>query len=384
MNGFDKKIDSALLQTFRSGNRNVMLSVIIFADEAMKEETKRELQKCGGTLKYDLGILGALSAAMPASQLAEFSQRDCVVYISSDAVATTCMDLARKIVGAEQESYTGEGIGVAVLDTGCYPHTDLTMPANRIEKFVDFVGGKKRPYDDNGHGTHCCGIIAGNGFASNGKFAGIAPKASLIVLKVMGKNGEGKTSDILAGLDWIWKNRAIYNIRVVSISLGAIVRDNTIYDPLMLACEKLWNSGLIVVAAAGNEGPSPATIGSPGVSKKVITVGCLDDHRTIQREDDTIAPFSSRGPSHYTKYKPDLVAPGVDIMSLSNENNGYVPMTGSSMSTPIVSGACALLLEKSPQLSQDEVKSILIRNAHSLKLSRNEQGSGMVDLTGLL
>jgi len=382
MNGHDNKIDSAILQTTSNGNTKNYVSIIIFADEEQKEVIKSEVARLGGQLKYDIGILGALAASLPASRLLELSKSDAVIYIASDAAATTYLDIARKAIGAG-DTYTGEGIGVAVLDTGCYPHADLITPQNRIRKFVDLVGGKKHAYDDNGHGTHCCGIVAGNGFSSNGKFKGIAPKANIIAIKVMNAAGEGKTSDILAGIDWVWNNKDTYNIRIASISLGALAR-GLAYDPLMMACEKLWDSGVIVVAAAGNEGPELGTIGTPGVSKKIITVGCLDDQRSLERDIFTIAPFSSRGPSPHSKYKPDLVAPGVDIMSLSIENNGYTAMSGSSMSTPIVSGACALMLEKNPNLTQDEVKSILIRNAFSLHLSRYEQGSGMVDLSSIL
>ena len=217
---------------------------------------------------------------------------------------------------------------------------------------------------------------------SNGKYTGIAPKANLIGLKVMNAYGEGNSSDILAALEWVNDNRQTYNIRVVSLSFGTLSTGNA-FDPLILAVERLWDKGVVVVAAAGNEGPSLATISSPGSSKKIITVGCSDDKGTVDIKDDTIADFSSRGPSPYSRMKPDLVAPGVDIFSLST-SGGYVPMSGTSMSTPVISGCCALLLEKEPKLSPDEVKRHLINCTDSLNQPYVSQGGGLVNAASLL
>ena len=383
-NEFNNKVDLSISRICSSAKNNEIVSVIVFADEKEKEAIRNKLKDCGCLLKYELDMLGAFAVDTYAHKINEIAKEESIIYIANDAEATTCMNIARPTVGADDVAYTGKDVGVAVIDTGIYPHDDLTLNSNRIVEFVDFVQGKKKPYDDNGHGTHCSGILASDGVSSQGKYRGIAPEANLIGLKVMNAGGEGNTSDILAALDWVWKNKEKYNIRVVSLSLGSPSGGKRAYDPMVLACERLWNSGIVVVAAAGNEGPALRTIDTPGVSRKIITVGCSDDQETPNFKDDTIADFSSRGPSPYGKGKPDLVAPGVNIMSLANHGSGYIPMSGTSMSTPVVAGCCALLLEKSPNLSPNEVKQRLLRSTYTLKRPSVEQGSGLINLTKLL
>src|SRR5690606_13484017 len=182
--------------------------------------------------------------------------------------------------------------------------------------FKDFVKGKTSPYDDNGHGTHCAGDAAGNGYASDGKYKGPAPGAKLIGVKVLDKAGSGQLSDVISGIEWCIQNREKYNIRVLSLSLGS--RTNSSYkdDPVAQAVEKAWDHGITVVAAAGNDGPDPGTISSPGIHPRIITVGASNDKGTPTIRDDEAASFSSRGPTPDGVTKPDLLAPGTDIVSL--------------------------------------------------------------------
>ena len=211
---------------------------------------------------------------------------------------------------------------------------------------------------------------------------GVAPGADLIVLKVMDKNGGGLISDIAAGIEWIIEHKEQYNIRVVSMSLGV---DNRLgrNDALLKEAERLWDHGIAVFVAAGNNGPERKTINVPGVSPKLITVGCVDDLRTVQRTDDVIAEFSSRGPAHKT-VKPDVVAPGVDIISLKNQQKQYVKMSGTSMSTPMAAGIAALMLQKRPDLTPQQIKDILMKNTYSLGEDKNSQGKGELDMVKIL
>ena len=166
-------------------------------------------------------------------------------------------------------------VGVAVVDTGIFRHIDF---GNRIVAFADFVNGKILPYDDSGHGTHVSGIIAGSGAASNKKYRGIAPQAAIVSVKVLDNMGNGKISDVLNGLKWIYQNRYLYNIRVVNISFGTTSGNDMRKErELIDSVEKLWDAGIIVVAAAGNSGPDVNSITVPGISKKIITVGAFDD-----------------------------------------------------------------------------------------------------------
>ncbi|AVM08596.1 S8 family peptidase [Bacillus velezensis] len=269
---------------------------------------------------------------------------------------------------------TGKGVTVAVIDTGIYQHPDL---AGRVIGFADFVNQKTEPYDDNGHGTHCAGDIASSGASSSGKYQGPAPEADLIGVKVLNKSGSGTLADIIEGVEWCIqynKEHTKNPIRIISMSLGgdALRYDKETDDPLVKAVEEAWNEGIVVCVAAGNSGPEAQTISSPGVSEKVITVGAYDDNDTAGNEDDTVASFSSRGPTVYGKEKPDILAPGVDIVSLRSPRSYldklqksnrvgslYFSLSGTSMATPICAGIAALILQQNPQLSPDEVKTLI-------------------------
>lgn len=383
-NELARKFDASIASQWNIAKSNELISVIIFAQNKNKEKLREKLIKNGCHIKYEFEIMNAFAVDACAGKIPEMAEDENIIYIASDTDAATCLDIARPAIGTDNVKYTGKGVGVAIIDTGIYPHNDLILSSNRITEFVDFVQGKKKPYDDNGHGTHVAGILASDGVSSKGKYRGIAPGVNIIALKVMNQNGEGSTSDIIAAMDWIWKNKNKYNIRIASLSLGSVVHGKQSYDPMVIAAEKLWDSGIVVIAAAGNEGPAAGTIDSPGVSRKIITVGCSDDKNTIPINDDTVADFSSRGPSPYTKSKPDLLAPGVNITSLANYGTGYVTMSGTSMSTPVISGCCALLLEKNPKLTPNEVKNLLIKNTDSLSQPKTTQGSGLINLKRLL
>lgn len=233
-----------------------------------------------------------------------------------DRKITTLLDTASPSVGAEQLKeigLTGKDVTIAVLDTGIYPHQDLE---ERIVAFKDFVKNKTEPYDDNGHGTHCAGDAAGSGLMSDGKYQGPASEANLVGVKVLDKVGAGSLSTVIAGIEWCIRNQEQLNIDVLSLSLGSPTEQGAEDDPVVEAVEKAWDSGIVVCVAAGNSGPAEQTIASPGISPKVITVGAADDQNTIDRSDDTIANFSSRGPTVDGLMKPDLLTPGVNIVSL--------------------------------------------------------------------
>ncbi|MEW6281574.1 MAG: S8 family peptidase [Candidatus Eremiobacterota bacterium] len=211
------------------------------------------------------------------------------------------------------QQFTGRGIGIAVVDTGIYPHPDFTFPHNRIVAFQDFVNQNTLPYDDNGHGTHTAGDAAGNGFMAEGLYRGPAPEANLIGVKVLDKNGNGLTSNILRGINWVVENKERYNIKVINLSLGSSQRwAFRKGDPIQQAVEKAVDAGITVVVSAGNEGPYPGSISAPGDNPRVITVGAVDDRNTAWTSDDRIPHFSSRGKAG--SGKPDLVAPGEAII----------------------------------------------------------------------
>jgi serine protease AprX len=226
---------------------------------------------------------------------------------------------------------------------------------------------------------------------------GVAPECLFVGVKILDAAGRGNASDVLAGLQWIVDNRERYNIRVANLSIGA--SDAGSSDPLVRAVEYAWDSGVIVNIAAGNNGPAPGSVTSPGISRKAITVGAYDDNKPTNVWGARLVNFSGRGPTSECIVKPDILAAGEDVVScLSNSpeispkrraelrlvNEYYVKMSGTSMATPIISGAIALLLEKYPRLKPDDVKYLIKKSAKPLDYSKNRQGWGAIDISELL
>ncbi|MCM1087775.1 MAG: S8 family peptidase [Muribaculaceae bacterium] len=282
---------------------------------------------------------------------------------------------------ALQQSCTGEPVTVAVLDTGVYTHPDLE---GRIVAFRDFVNDRNKIYDDSGHGTHVAGCIGGSGLLSGGKYKGIAPQCLLCIGKVLDQNGEGTIESMHRGLLWVMRNRYRYHIGVLNISVGIgdSGEKNKLAELLELL-EVIWDAGIVVVCAAGNSGPKNATISPLGNSQKVITVGCHEGGYFGNRS-NLCENYSGRGDLFALYRKPDIVAPGTDIKSCGSRGKTYVTKSGTSMATPIVSGAAALLLQKYPQLSNEQVKHKMVYSAKDLGDSWTKQGWGMLDIAALL
>ena len=275
------------------------------------------------------------------------------------------------IAGNMTEGIDGSGVTVAVLDTGLANHPDLN---GRQLCFRDFVGGRKNMYDDNGHGTHVCGILCGNGSLSGGQYRGIASGISLVVGKVLDEKGDGETDAMLEGMDWVLKVRSRYRIRILNISVGI----GSLEEPgrertLRRKVEELWEKGILVVCAAGNKGPGDGSISAVG-SGKAVTVGCHDGNYALgnPRRCET---YSGRGYSGSLIRKPDLVAPGVNVIA-PDRNGGYTPVTGTSFATPFVTGAAALLMQwgivmgNDPYLYGEKVKAYLRRGAKPIRGER--------------
>lgn len=267
----------------------------------------------------------------------------------------------------EKSFYTGKGIGVCIMDTGIYEHIDFV---GRIWAFYDFLAFKRRPYDDNGHGTHVAGLVAGDGTASMGKYRGAAPGCGIIALKVLDRYGNGSQEDVLRAFRWIREYRQQYRIRVVNISVGTTCNSKKDHTGLLKSVEQLWDEGMVIVTAAGNLGPKPGSITAPGSSKKVITVGSSD---LLEGR----GAISGRGPTEECVCKPDIVAPGNKIMScVPGKPFSYGVKSGTSMSTPLVTGAIACALEKDPALTNTDIKTMLMNSADDMGLPRTLQGWG--------
>jgi serine protease AprX len=330
-------------------------------------------------------------------------------------------EVARVAHRLNSGSINGRGVTVAVLDSGVAPVGDLE---GRIIGFKDFVNGNdSTPYDDYGHGTHVAGIVAGSGAASAGTdarqtYRGIAFGANIVGAKVLGATGEGTVSDAIAGIEWCIENRAVYNIRVINLSLGTRVRESYKTDPLCQAAERAVAAGIVVVATAGNKGKYNS-INSPGNDPAVITVGASNAGSTARRSDDVITSYTSRGPAAIdATMKPDLVAPGNRVVSLrapgswidtnqpqtnvpiseyskASGTTAYARISGSSMAAPAVAGAAAILIQANPQMTPNGVKAALMVSAQLLSgkdplkgttgvYDPFTQGAGELNLPGAL
>lgn len=312
-----------------------------------------------------------------------------------------------------QSGILGAGIGVAIIDSGLWNHPSLTLTPDgeprvtvHYDAIRDVVSGSL--IDKGGHGSHMASIIANSEATQSpgaSGFKGIAPASSLIPITAVSPDGDGDFLDIIRGIQWVINNKVAHNIRVLNLSLTATPRFAYWDDPMNQAVLKAWQAGITVVVAAGNDGSDWQTIGSPGNNPYVITVGALTDSWTPKdRRDDYIPDFSSRGPTPMGHIKPDVVAPGGHITglippdsTLAIENPNYLlktgefVSTGSSQSAAVVSGMAALLLSAKPELSNDEIKCLLMTSAEPaistdgrLAYSPFIQGSGSANVARAL
>ncbi|HEY7501876.1 MAG TPA: S8 family peptidase [Vicinamibacterales bacterium] len=335
--------------------------------------------------------LGGQVAIVPDASLEWLASQPEVAALSLDRAVRGTIDRTARTIGArwitDALGFDGAGVGVATIDSGVTGfHEELD---GRVVQFVDFVGGQPLAYDDYGHGTHVAGIIAGNGRSTNGERRGIAPGAHLVVLKALDAAGNGYTSTVIAAIDYAIAHRMDFNIRVINLSVAAGVYESYLKDPLTLAAKRAVDAGIVVVAAAGNNGLAAngqveyGGIASPGNAPWVVTVGASNSMGTVDRGDDIVAGFSSRGPSAIDdNAKPDLVAPGVAIeAATASEPN--MSLTGTSMAAPVVAGAIALMLEANPDLTPNAVKAILQYTSETRKgFDHFTQGAGFLNARG--
>ena len=310
-------------------------------------------------------------------------------------------DLATGMPSAWNAGYNGAGVGVAVIDSGINDsHPDLwdsTESYSRVVYRQDFTGTSASSsggaqYDLYGHGTHVAGIIGGNGYLSGGNYAGVAPGVNLVDLRALDLNGLGSDSTVIAAIQQAIALQKTYNIRVINLSLGRGIFVSYTQDPLCQAVESAWQAGIVVVVAAGNYGRLSVnnsngfgTITAPGNDPYVLTVGAMKSNGSTSPSSETKASYSSKGPTTYDHVvKPDIMAPGNDIVSLSapganlessypgelvtgnDGNNDYFTLSGTSMATPVVAGAVALLLQENSALTPDQVKARLMKTAYKV------------------
>ncbi len=368
------KIDKTLLFIVQTLKENHKFECIIKANDYIR--LKKILINRKIIIIKEYPFINAFLVSLNKKQISQLSVFSQVKHICAISKASALMNIAKKIMCVDELPLTGENIGIAFIDTGIKQHADFILGKNRIAFFKDFINNKDKIYDDNGHGTFVAGVASGNGALSAGQYSGIAPKSSIISLKALNNLGEASADKILEAMEWVYENCNQYNIKVICMSFGSDPLGFN--DPIMSGAEALWSKGVVVVAAAGNSGPEYQTIKSPGVSSKIITVGGFNDNRydnlNFNEKFFEIAEFSSRGPA-FSRFKPDLVAPAVDIISCGIEKD-YVSLSGTSVATPMIAGICALILQENPTLKPNEVKRILLSKCKPIIFNKNVEGFG--------
>ena len=389
-----------------------VIRVIVQKTVALDRAPEQAVTRLGGHVTRDLSIINGFAATIPASAVRDLARTSGVRVISLDRKVNVAgggsggspNSVYPKVVKASNVNntgITGRTITVAVVDTGITEVADLAGRVVPVQNGGLLGGtspcknfsGESTCSDSYGHGTFIAGIIAGNGAASNGTWKGVAPQANVLSVKIAGASGAADVSNVLAGIQWVVSYKSTYNIKVLNLSLGTNSTQTYRSDPMNYAVEKAWDAGIVVVVAASNLGPAAGTISKPGDDPWVITVGAIDDQGTVGLGDDTIPNFSARGPTAADGLdKPDLVAPGGHIISLravgsaidTNFPNyidgAYRKGSGTSMSTAVVSGTVALMLQANPSWSPNRVKYALTATARNDASNDIEDvGAGVVD-----
>jgi len=371
----------------------------------------------GGQVTKDLRIINAFAAQLPAGEVERLAREPGVRWISFDAPVirqggpdepietVNLLNAYIWAIGADAvwaEGYQGSSVTVAVVDSGIRSNykgkklSDLNYSDSRRSRVLyseSFSTDSTNLHDEFGHGTHVAGIIGGNGALSDGAYIGVAPRVNLLSVKVSDAYGAGYESDVVAGLQWIYEHEEEYDIRVVNISLNSSVPQSYHTSPLDAAVEILWFNEMVVIVSAGNSAVDHNGILYPPANDPfVITVGAVDDRGTLDTGDDVLAPFSAYGETPDGFFKPDLVAPGTNIISLSAGRGAritrehwdhrvgkyYFRMSGTSMASAVTSGAAALLLQAQPQLNPDQVKWRLMHTAEPFPVEG--AGAGYLNL----
>ena len=365
---------------------------------------ERLVTQFGGRVGAELPIVGGFAANVPYRAIVALSGLHGVI---SEVVPDSAVSFAGSygegsgvasavypsVVGADQlwnAGYAGGHVGVAVIDTGINNTGDL---AGKVVHSEDF-SGEGDNVDHFGHGTFIGGLIAGSGAASGGAVKGVAPDVNLIALKIAGRDGSADITHVMAALQWAVSFKEVFNIRVVNLSLGTDSTQDYRIDPLNRAVEEAWKAGIVVVVSAGNNGPNAGTINKPADDPFVITVGAVRDNTTPSISDDIVPSFSGTGPTAANGLpKPDIAAPGGSVISSravgssvdsaypsARIGSSYFKGSGTSFASAITSASAALILNRTPSLTPDQVKARIVDTASTGSVTdHNKVGAGWLN-----
>lgn len=398
---FSRKLDPIIRLKIKDKEQK-SIPIIVLLKEPPSNRLKNSITKKGGKIKYQYTHINAIAAQLNPVEVDKLSELPEISFINYDRTAEICLDNMIDNLGINSGSatkFTGKNVNIAVIDTGAYLHGDLMRPFRVVTVFRDFINSCTEPYDDNGHGTQICGVIAGSGSLCESRYKGVAVNCRILMLKAFNSVGTGLFSDIIAAIDWTLENMEKYKIRILCLPFGAETIVSHKQDPLCAACKAAAQRGLVIVTAAGNKGPYPGSITTPGISPDVITVGCCNTSDSNIRKWN-IADFSGRGGKIENLIKPDFIAPGVNLVSLSSDKS-YIPgagksiltqtldkpyctATGTSISAAVAAGCIALLLEKIPNITLRDLRGLLKLSCQTLNEPKPSQGYGIINMKKLL
>lgn len=360
--------------------------IIIFTNQTAMKSSKVKTILNNAKIKYEYSIIPAIAAQVTDDQINQLAQLAEVTTIEFDDYVSADLDTARKWFEVDKsvkhfgvtghvgrlKPFTKADNVIAILDTGIdINHVDLGS-GKVIGWHDEITPGSTTPYDDNGHGTHVASTAAGLGKAI-WSYRGVAYGSALVGVKVLNATGFGTYSQIISGMQWCILNKIAYGIRVINMSLSG--------DPneaVRAVASEAVKNGIVMVCSAGNNGPGFIPIGSPGDTPEVITVGAMSD---VGQGGYFLTDFSSRGPGYNGVIKPDIVGPGYNITAAkAGTTNQYTTLSGTSMSTPFVSGVVALMLALNETLTPAQIKTTLQKTAQpwGSPIPNNDYGFGRI------
>lgn len=392
-----KKLDPNLKVLLASSNMKYYRVLIKYRN--FQDSISKKINSYKGTVIRKIESCNIICAQINSKSIELLLEYPEIQYICLDQYFSLCgmsIPTANKVRISNKLPIFGRGVGVGIIDSGVYPHGDLTYPVNRIGTFVDLVNDLPYPYDDNGHGTCTSGIIAGNGLASNKIYTGVAPEAIIYCFKAFDKLGKGYVSDILFALDELINISEKYNIKVICLPFESLYYNNFIFNLFDTLLKKARLNSIVCILPSGSNKNIDGSITGIALSTNCITVSGID---TTSSQIKSYC-YSSCGALKKDK-KPDFCAACVDIVSL-NSNTSYISyknntkmhapkldtsyksFTGTSISAAYIAGLCALLFERNPQFTFDDILSLLKVASISLDIPKNQQGEGKIDINKIL
>lgn len=372
---------------------------VIIHCKHMPDVIEKKIKSYHGKVIYSLYLINCIIAILSKDAIERIAEYPEVDYISLDNYALLCASNVLSLNGIcykINSKLTGKNIGIGIVDSGVYPHYDLLNPRNKIKRFVDLINCYNYPYDDNGHGTFISGILCGSGYLSNDKYSGIAEDSHIYMVKAFNSLGRGCISDILNGIYLIINEREAFNIRILCLPFELPYNNYFIISLFSKLFEIAIKYNIIPIVPAGNNGEYDGSISGIATLDNCITVGGIDTTSFSSK----LYKYSSCGPFKKVN-KPNLVAAAVNICSLNSDTNymserdghrtypvnlktPYTCYSGTSCAAAYISGVCALLYEKMPDLSFKDVVSLMKVSCDPINLSRYKQGLGVLDLNKLL